>query len=457
MSTEENSTIERQKREVFSGPNTVKLSRSCVLNDGILQLTEEDMEAFAGVFESWDGQATFFIPASGSGSRMFADLTEFVQSGECTPQIEAFFKWLPTSPIFLELPVVVREKYNKLEYKYLAEYLIHDDGMGYLNRPKGLVPFHRIEGRHVNPFQDQYRQAMEILGELGKVHFTVQEGVERVVRESLRVEIGKEYQNHVSFSYQDPTTDAYCFDGNENPIEQNGKILRRPAGHGALLQNLNQIESDLIFVKNIDNVQHSHKSDINTKVWKYCAGLLLRFEEELRELSDSFSLERLIELNAKYQFLDTHQINGITTKDIQQFLNRPSRVCGMVVNEGAPGGGPFWIEDEGGVSKQIVEKVQISPEDEAIVQSSSHFNPVFMVLSNSNVQGERLNLMEFVDPKKFLVVKKPHHGSEIYYRELPGLWNGSMHHWNTIFVEIPKAVFSPVKTVFDLMQPAHQP
>ncbi len=456
MSTSEKTSIEQQKSDISGGSNTVKLSGSCVIGNGILRLNDLEKEHFTRRYENWHGDASFFIPASGSGSRMFSELVQFVESNEETEAITKFFEELPNMALFQELPLVVREKFESLQSIYLAEYLISGDGMKFPDRPKGLIPFHVTDDGVLNPFQEQLKQALQLLGDYGKVHFTIQKDFERLILESLQ-ELGINNLNDiVSFSHQDKVTDAYCFDSTGELVKDGDRPVRRPAGHGALLKNLNAVDSDLVFIKNIDNVQHANKAELNQKVWKYCAGLLLEFKNDLELLVNNFSKEGLAELNEKYQFLSEQEESSCDVHKLAEYSQRPSRVCGMVVNEGAPGGGPFWIEDEGVVSKQIVEKVQISDNDKALVEESSHFNPVFIALSKTDIDGNALDLEKFVDPSKYLVVDKPHQSGTLRYRELPGLWNGSMHNWNTVFVEIPKEVFSPVKSVFDLMKEAHK-
>lgn len=456
MSTNEISSIQRQKSDVFNPLNSLKLRSSCVLGNGIIQLTESEKKRLKEVFEQSEESKSFFVPASGSGSRMFSEIVKFVETGETSERIEAFFEKLPELALFQELPLIVREKIVQLQPQYIAEYLISEDGMNFPTRPKGLIPFHVFGDRIFNPFQEQYQQATEILQKDGKVHFTIQPGFEEKVRDSLKQLNRPEMDKNVSFSVQDSSTDAVCFESDGNVVLKDGEPLKRPAGHGALLKNLNAMEEELILIKNIDNVQHWSKSDLNREVWKYCTGLLIEFKRELKDLKDDYSTEKLIELNKKYQFLSDEEVEACNEMQILNYTSRPSRVCGMVVNEGAPGGGPFWVEENGAVTKQIVEKVQVSEEDKCIMEESSHFNPVFIALSKSDVDGNMLDLNRFVDHSKYLVVTKPYEAREIKFRELPGLWNGSMSNWNTVFVEIPAGVFSPVKSLFDLLEDAHQ-
>ena len=258
---------------------------------------------------------------------------------------------------------------------------------------------------------------------------------------------------NISFSFQDGDTNAFCFYKNEELVEENGIKLRRPAGHGALLKNINEVKGDLVLMKNIDNIQGESNSSSTVLAWKRAVGVLVLFKKELKTLMSNFTTKSLVELNTKYQFLSKEEEADFNREDLALICNRPTRVCGMVTNEGEPGGGPFWIKHATGVTKQIVEKAQFNEGEKQseIVNRSSHFNPVFIALSKTNIDNEPLDLVNFRDDSKFFVVNKSHKGKEILYRELPGLWNGSMSNWNTLFLEVPLSVFTPVKSVLDLI------
>ena len=253
--------------------------------------------------------------------------------------------------------------------------------------------------------------------------------------------------------------DAVAFNENKEPVlNESGDVLTRPSGHGALIQNLNSIDSDLIFIKNIDNVQQYAKSHETSETWKYLGGMALWFQEKLAKLMKNPSHDSFVKFNNRFQLLTKKQAETITEDEIVQLLNRPFRICGMVRNEGQPGGGPFWVEEEGVVTKQIVEKAQINTKGSQfrLMIQSSYFNPVVMVAVTKDIQGNKYDLKEFVDESKYFVVKKSYKGQSIYFSELPGLWNGSMANWNTIFVEIPAKAFTPVKTVLDLLAEPHK-
>jgi hypothetical protein len=263
----------------------------------------------------------------------------------------------------------------------------------------------------------------------------------------------------VSFSEQSKETDSYAFLEDQSILKDDkGNAVTRPAGHGALLANLNALSEELIFVKNIDNVQHFSKSEMSVEALQMLGGILFEFRKQAKKLYAEPDEARLKELNETYQvFSDTDLTDQLSSDEIRAILNRPLRVCGMVKNEGQPGGGPFWVKENGKISKQIVEKAQISTTGEQfrLMVQSTHFNPVIMAVCPLSMEGEKLDLNDFKDASKYFIVNKTQHGKKIKYMELPGLWNGSMANWNTIFVELPSSVFSPVKTVLDLLGDQH--
>ncbi len=438
-----------QRSQVFHQNAKVTLHEACSLGSGVLRLNPETERRALRMFSHIRQKPTFFIPASGSGSRMFQFL----------------FEWSEQLGEEADLPGIV-DKLSKLAA--VKGYLEEADNMLDLTqlllknvacKPKGLIPFHTVNGKVYTAFQEHALQVKRLFPNGAHLHFTVQKAFEDEIRENIAM-LGPSIDGvEVSYSQQGENSDAFCFDSRERLVMDDGKPLRRPAGHGALLENLNQLEGDLVFIKNIDNVQHLSKSGPSIEVWKRLAGLLMCFKEDLKELEGDFSREKLEALNEQYEFLSSQEVEQADEAFVAHLLRRPSRVCGMVRNEGEPGGGPFWIEDNGSVCKQIIEKIQISGEEDQqdIVADSSHFNPVFIAVSKTDVDGNPLDLMKFRDESKFFVVNKSHKGKAIMYRELPGLWNGGMSDWNTLFLEIPSEVFSPVKTILDLARPLHQP
>lgn len=464
-STINNDQIEFQKAKVFGDQPEVKLVAPCKIGEGIIHFLQVQRENLIQKFEKASIHSTFFIPASGSGSRMFQFLYDFLDqpTEENRSQVEKFLNNIEDFAFFQKLPIEIRKKLRSHDVNLdeFVEFLLSNQGMGFGELPKGLIPFHKNGPFVLNPFQEQILQGIKVNEENTKFHYTIKPEHESKVKSGIQSTeelSGGKYD--VSFSKQNKASNAIAFDAaHDVKLCAEGNILTRPAGHGALLENLNAIASDIIFIKNIDNVQHFGKSEEAINTWKYLGGIALWFQEEQRKLIAAPSLEGLKELNKHFQFISENDLATISKKkEIVEILNRPFRVCGMVRNEGQPGGGPFWVEDHGKTSKQIVEKSQISMRGEQyrLMVQSTYFNPVMIAAVNKDANDQNFDLTKFRDDSKFFVVNKKYKGQDIFFSELPGLWNGSMAHWNSIFVEIPSSTFSPVKTVLDLLEAAHR-
>lgn len=460
----EEEKINEQREKVFNDRSKVTLFAPCRIEEGILQLTENEWDEVVNAFKKSNASPTYFIPASGSGSRMFSFLFDFLNQPNASDigLIERFMNHIQEFAFYQLLPNELKDKIRNstIDAEEIANYLLSESGLNFGNLPKGLIPFHYNEPFVLNPFQEHVLQGTRLSNGRAKFHFTIQPEHEAQIKSSiasLEGLTGKTYD--VTYSNQSADSDSYAFsDTGELSLEERMKI-RRPAGHGALLENLNNIESELIFIKNIDNVQHFNSSNDSIKTWSVLGGLLQKFKTELLALMQNPDKVGLAELNEKYQFLSPNELNAIRNEDdLRNIINRPIRVCGMVRNEGQPGGGPFWIDDNGVISKQIVEKAQISLHGEQfrLMVKSTHFNPVMVALTPYNLQGEKLNLTQFRDDSKYFIVNKTQKGQEIKYMELPGLWNGGMAYWNTLFIEISQETFSPVKTILDLLEDGHR-
>lgn len=443
-----------QKAQVFDQQPTMNLIEACSLENGILRFSEEESAELIDKCDALASRVAFFVPASGSGSRMFDALYRFMESSEHTAGSEKFFAAFKTLAIYKALSEEQKAELEGKSEQEIARFVLEPAGLNLLRRPKGLIPFHCAEGKVLNAFQEHVLQISELFSTDPIVHFTLQDGFQDEVFECISKTVDTNSID-VSFSIQNRNTDAFCFDENRNLVADDGIPFRRPAGHGSLLVNLNDIDADVVLIKNIDNIQHISKSKASNNTWKLLMGTLEQFQTELKELRENYSDSRFTELNEKYKFIAPNE--KLSKELLETLATRPTRVCGMVLNEGAPGGGPFWIEKSGELTKQIVEKVQISTaeDQQRIMTESSHFNPVMIVASKNDLEGNRLDLHAFSHDEQYLVVKKPFNGKTIYYRELPGLWNGGMYYWNSLFVEIPSEVFSPVKTVLDLTASEH--
>lgn len=456
--------IKEQREKVFNGHSKVKLFAPCRIGEGILQLSEEEWKKAVKSFRKSNASPTYFIPASGSGSRMFAFLFDYLNEPNTSDigSVERFMNHIQEFAFYQLLPNDLKTKIreNTIEAEELSLFLLGESGLNFANLPKGLIPFHYNEPFVLNPFQEHVLQGTRLSNGRAKFHFTIQPEFEEKIKSSissLEGLTGKAYD--VTYSTQSGESNAFAFTTQGEVAQCDGKVIRRPAGHGALLENLNAIDSELIFIKNIDNVQHFNASDYSMETWSVLGGLLQKFRSELEQLMDDPDKARLAELNEKYQFLSPMELNAVrNTDDLKKIINRPVRVCGMVRNEGQPGGGPFWIDNDGVVSKQIVEKAQISLHGEQfrLMVKSTHFNPVMIALTPYDLQGNKVDLVRFRDDSKYFIVNKTQKGQEIRYMELPGLWNGGMAYWNTLFVEISQQTFSPVKTILDLLADGHR-
>ncbi len=458
--------IGEQREKVLASNPEIELVSACTVDNGILRLKQFEREHFRTVFNQDEKQVCFFIPASGSGSRMFQFLHEFISNPNETNsgQVEQFLNSIESFAFFYSLPDDIQKEYlaGKFDLEEFIVYLLYDNGMNYAHLPKGLFPFHQIQGEILNPFQAHIVEGTSFQKMRARFHFTINKNFSDSI--SLAVEktrglIPTEFNYH--FDEQHASTNSIAFYENGEMVFDaiSGEPISRPSGHGALLPILNSVDEELIFVKNIDNIQHFNRSRLSIETWEMLGGMLLEFKREAKVVNKNPTIEGLHGLNKKYQLFSDVEMDAVKSEDsIRSLLNRPTRVAGMVKNIGQPGGGPFWVKEKGRVVKQIVEKSQISNcgKQLQLMVQSTHFNPVMLALSTYDLEGQKIDLNDHIDQSKYFIVQKPHLGTQVKYIERPGLWNGSMSDWNTIFVEIPSGVFSPVKTVLDLLSDSHQ-
>ena len=357
--------------------------------------------------------------------------------------------------------------------------LLESDGLGYADIPKGLVPFHSYGEERRTAFREHFREALGYITSRDRVsmHFTISpafaERFAREEKEAVSLLSSEGISFDVTYSVQDPQTDTIAVTMNNVPVsDADGSLLRRPAGHGALLKNLNELFYDCIFIKNIDNVAKEELLPDTVKWKKTLGGVLLSIQKRVfrytEALSSSWTSETLeqeiISFCREELFMDlSRKLSGQSGAGRREFLfralHRPLRVCGVVENAGEPGGGPFWVEEEGGESLQIVESAEVDRDSSSqrhIWESSTHFNPVDIVCGVKDFKGKKFNLTGFVDPEAGIITEKTFGTERIKALELPGLWNGSMSGWITVFVEVPSTTFNPVKTVWDLLKEPHQ-
>jgi hypothetical protein len=359
-------------------------------------------------------------------------------------------------------------------YPAIVDALLDPDGLDYAGRPKGLLKFHADGDVGRTAFEEHLVEAglyARDADDLCKLHFTVSDGrvesFERLAGEAAARGIAGTARFEIGYSTQESSTDTLSLDDRGNPSrDSSGRLKFRPGGHGALIRNLGALRGDLVFVKNIDNVQPDRTKPIVSHWKRALGGLLVELQRELfghlERLHEEPGDPRTVERATRFARERLHvEPDGESAAALVSRLDRPLRVCGVVPNTGEPGGGPFWVRDaDGRVSLQIVETGQVDPDDEQQQQrlrSSTHFNPVDLVCALRDAQGRTFELGRYVDPEAVMLSSKSDAGRSVRVLELPGLWNGAMAHWNTVFVEQPVETFTPVKTVIDLLRPEHQP
>ncbi|WP_283115896.1 DUF4301 family protein [Alistipes putredinis] len=458
--------LETQLKNFREGFPFLPVTRAASCGDGIRVLDAAGIEQAAARYDRAKEslRVVKFVPASGAATRMFKDLFEFVREGRRTAVVGELLANRRRFAFWPELRAIVGDDADE---RRTVENIVAE-GLRYGETPKGLVSFHR--------YGDEVRKAVEehlvegaqyaAAGGEVKIHFTVSSEhltrFEALLAEKIPVyESRFEVKYRISFSVQDPSTDTLAVNPDCTPFRRaDGRLLFRPAGHGALIGNLGKIDADIVFVKNIDNVTTDARRSDTVLYKKALAGVLLALQERIFEYLMALEVPGA-ELEPIAAFIENELCVKLPkdygTALLRQVLDRPIRVCGMVRNEGEPGGGPFWVAGADGLETlQIAESNQIAPEKRELMRSATHFNPVDLVCSFRTSKGGRFDLREFVDPATGFISRKSDGGRELLAQELPGLWNGAMARWNTVFVEVPITTFSPVKVVTDLLRPEHQ-
>jgi hypothetical protein len=509
------SALKMTERQVISqiellkkGVPYMKLDRPCTVGDGIRSVSKEELKELAKIFHEYgkERELVKFVPTSGAASRMFKTLFNFydrypqiqrdsvalkAQKGDKDSQyLLMFMDGIRKFTFYDDLKSVMSEDgldtdtlIDDGSFKEVIEYLLGQKGLGYAQLPKALLLFHKYPDGNRTAFEEHLVEAVEYVRDVNgmcRLHFTISPEHKQAF-EGFFGKIMPHYEEHygshfnVDFSVQERMTDTIAVDLENKPFRLNdGTIFFRPGGHGALIDNLSNIDGDIIFIKNIDNVVHDRFKD-QTFQWKRAmGGCLIQIQQKIFSYLERLTKEPLDEelLDEAIEFAknDLYIIpsNGedvISAKEEQAFLiskfNRPIRVCGMVRNVDEPGGGPFWVKSkDDSLSLQIVENAQIDPESEeqqTVLRSSTYFNPVDIVCGVRDRHGKAYDLRRYVDPAAALISIKSKDGRELKTLELPGLWNGAMSGWNTIFVEVPLITFNPVKTINDLLREQHQP
>jgi hypothetical protein len=452
----------------------MNLEKSASIGNGIFQFSDEQRQEFIDRFDRQKSDLSILkmVPASGAATRMFKSLFEFLSSGQENKECTKFFDELDHFAFYPELKALIGDKDESAD---ILKKLLGSDGMDYGQKPKGLLAFHSYPEGARTPLEEHIVEAAAYAsdGKKARLHFTVspehRSGFEALVAQlapNWTAKTGIDFE--ITFSEQKPATDTIAVNPDNTLFrEADGSLLFRPAGHGALLENLNDLKADVIFIKNIDNVVPDALKQPTIEYKKALGGLLLwilegieHLDKQLQEYPSEATIKEALQEMATYlgfepstEFAASSQEEKITK--IREVLARPTRVCGVVKNTGEPGGGPFWCQDaKGNFTLQLVESAQIDMKDEAQkakFHQASHFNPVDLVCATRG-----LNLLNFRDMNTGFITDKTKDGKELKAMELPGLWNGAMSDCNTLFVEVPLETFNPVKTVTDLVRPAHQ-
>ncbi len=474
-------TILEQIENFKNGFPYLNVIKAATIDDGMIHLGDTKATKLASDFDdqSFNLKLLKFVPASGAASRMFKSLFAALEEDKIDKSVTEFLDCLPNFAFHKSLTNV--EAFEASDHKTILKSLLTDAGLDYGSLPKGLLEFHKYGEKTRTPAEEHLVEGAKYAKANGKVnlHFTVSpehrnkfKSLIDSVLSTYETEYGVKYD--ISFSEQKPSTDTIAVNLDNTPFRNaSGDLLFRPAGHGALLENLNDQDADVVFIKNIDNVVPDNLKTQTIIYKKALASLLLTYQEVIfafLRMMDGVKVSEvdLIEIS---EFLES-ELCILPPDDFEEWsldekiaycrtkLNRPLRICGMVQNVGEPGGGPFWAKNaDSSTSLQVVESAQIdlkNPAQKEIFEKATHFNPVDLICALKDYKGQKFNLLNFRDPKTGFNTQKSQSGKDLKAQELPGLWNGAMANWNTLFVEVPLITFNPVKTVNDLLRPEHQ-
>lgn len=476
---------QQQLEQLRSGLPYLEIESAATVPDHILRLNEAEQDGLIAEFNNTliGGKLKIskFVPASGAASRMFKALLAWIESDDnaMTDEVKkvcdnfhhfAFFDSLNAlckKQLGQDIDSLTRQN----RQREILRLMLLPQGLNLANQPKGVLLFHQYEEGARTPVAEHIAEALAYVAsdnQRPKLHFTISPEHETLFLQAFR-QARESHRIDISYSFQKQSTNTLALDAEGNPFRtEQGELLLRPGGHGALIENLSELDADIVFVKNIDNVVPDHLKETTIRYKKVLGGLLVTLRRRcfllLEQLKKEDTTEALLQETEEFVRRDLHigfntPSNASERKTfLQAILDRPIRVCGMVKNEGEPGGGPFVINNADGTrSLQILESVQINPDKKEVMRSCSHFNPVDLVCSITRHDGSHYDLREFVDSEAGFISEKSQGGRNLKALELPGLWNGAMSRWNTVMVEVPTATFAPVKTLSDLLRPQHQP
>ena len=485
--------INSQLANFKNGFPFLKLKAAASIEDGIVATGEADKNAYIKAWDDYKKQGhkiVKFVPASGAASRMFKDMFAFLDADyqvPSTPFEKNFFDNISRFAFYDALDAVCRKNEGKSikyliqdgDYKAVVANMLFEKGLNYGQLPKGMLLFHKYPEGARTPIEEHLVEGALYTASNGQsiVHFTVSHEHMNMFKQKVAAKADIYAQKYgvkydISFSEQKPSTDTIAANPDNTPFRnEDGSLLFRPGGHGALIENLNEIDADIIFIKNIDNVVPDRLKPETVDYKQVIAGVLVNLQKiafkylnELEKGTPSHEKLREIQHFVEHAFCRRPDIASLSDAELAEYLkkklNRPMRVCGVVKNVGEPGGGPFLTYNhDGTISLQILESSQIDKNNREYMEmftNGTHFNPVDLVCAVKDYKGQPFDLPKFVDPSTGFISSKSKNGKELKALELPGLWNGAMSDWNTVFVEVPLGTFNPVKTVNDLLRDQHQ-
>lgn len=455
--------IEKQIANFKSGFPYANIIRPATVNDGIFDLSAQQRKKYIDIYNSVRDtkQITKFVPASGAATRMFKDLFAFLSSGDENPTTKSVLGNITKFAFYDKLKAYINSTSTNHE---IIDCIVNARGLNYGKMPKGLIPFHKYSDETRTPVQEHMVEGAlyATANNISNIHFTISpehlDDFKKLINDQIsKYEHTYDIKYNITTSEQKQSTDTIAVTPDNEPFRTtDGKLLFRPAGHGALIENLNDIDSDIIFIKNIDNVSIDKSDTVEYK--QTLAGMLIDIQNKIFEYLDDLENNRFNpdEICDFIKHTLHHSVSDTSRDELINILNRPIRICGVVKNIGAPGGGPFWVKNsDDTIGLQIVESAQIAPDARSIMETSTHFNPVDLVCGTRDWHGNQFDLTKYIDHSTGFISDKSDGGRPLRAMERPGLWNGAMAYWHTLFVAIPPTTFTPVKTVSDLLLPPH--
>ena len=485
----EEDQIETQITFFTEGFNFSNLVKPAVIEDGIFHASDEEIESWSKKYDefSLNSRIVKFVPASGAATRMFKGLYEFLENPQKSSDADILLKNIEKFAFYEDLrdafkikSIDIHDVMNQKGLSIIIKELLEKEGLNYGNLPKGLIKFHHYPNETRTSVEEHIAEGIKyaVSKDTLRLHFTISPEHEKLFSNEFNKLKNKylaqtKFNIDITSSYQKKSTDTIAVDMDNCPlVDHEGKLIFRPGGHGALLENLNEIEADIIFIKNVDNLVPDYLKPITVKYKKAIAGLLVLLKQQIAEYltylewHDIYTEKHKREIAAfmeKYLGIKIPEgiDNSVFAGYVKSKLDKPIRVCGMVKNVGEAGGGPFWtLNRNGEPTLQIIESSQVDMNDSSqkkIFTEATHFNPVDLVCYTKDYTGNKFNLLKYRDSSAGFISEKTISGKKIKAQELPGLWNGGMAHWITLFVEVPLETFNPVKSFADLLRKEHQP